>query len=655
MALWTSIAAKLKGVLNKMVGTKTIERELNIAPVISQQMEIAIATWSNMYQDKASWIHEPDAKNPVRVVSLGLPALIASEKARTALLEFNSEITPVTEEFEVENPDYEEPKEDEFGNIIPSTQKPTIMEEQPVGDTTRAEFLEEQYKKLKKQLRKQIEFGIAKGGLVIKPYPVYQEPFKENANNSPEKQNNLTQDENRVQGKETEGDVNTVTGNKENNNLTSNVNVGDKNVSNSKASDGGKQQEEQKPTYTIEFDFIQADSFYPLAFNVAGEITEAAFLDVRVEKDAIYRRLEYHKWEKSTLTVINKAYKSSNVEQNLTSKGVVDLGKEIPLTEVPEWSSLQEKTIVAPVSRPLFAYFKMPEANTIDMTSPLGVSGFSRAVHLIKDADMQYSRLLWEFEAGEMAIDIDRDALNFVTQGQGRDGKPFNRSSLGSTQERLFRRVDLGNEGDFFNVFAPALRDASLVQGLNTILMRIEDVTGLSRGTLSDAAAEARTATELKILKQRSFQTNADIQQAIEDALRDVVYAMNAYCDLYEITPPGEYDVNFEWDDSIIVDVDMELNKRMTLLQNGLTSKLELRMWYFGETERQAKEALQQVGNESSEQMEQDLMMQGNLNQMGAQFGNNNKENQFEKNNNKENQFDKNKKKKNKKEVRNNG
>ena len=178
--------------------------------------------------------------------------------------------------------------------------------------------------------------------------------------------------------------------------------------------------------------------------------------------------------------------------------------------------------------------------------------------------------------------------------------------------------------------------------------MRIEDVTGLSRGTLSDAAAEARTATELKILKQRSYQTNADIQQAIEDALRDVVYAMNAYCDLYEITPPGEYDVNFEWDDSIIVDVDMELNKRMTLLQNGLTSKLELRMWYFGETERQAREALQQVGEESTEQMEQDLMMQGNLNQMNNPFDKG--ENPFDKkekkdeDSKKENPFDKKKK-----------
>lgn len=631
MSMWSAILAKLRGVLETMIGSKTIERELKIAPVISSQMEIAIGQWSQMYKNKAVWLHEPDAINPVRIVSLGLPALIASEKARTALIEFNSEITTPTEEFEVENPDYEEPEPDEFGNIIPTSQKPTIMEEKPVSDTGRAEFLEEQYKKLKKQLRKQIEYGIAKGGLVIKPYPVYEEPFKTGEDNNPEQQK---QPENKGLSTTTE------------NNSTNELQLSDDKLSKelnkdvvkttqTQAKEGGKEQPVVKPSYTIEFDFIQADCFYPLAFNAAGEITEAAFLDIRVEKNWIFRRLEYHKWEKSTLTIINKAYKSSNVEQNRGATS--DLGKEIPLKEVPEWSSLQEKTVIGPVSRPLFAYFKMPEANTIDTTSPLGVSGFARAVDLIKDADMQYSRMLWEFEAGEMAIDIDRDALNFVTQGVGRDGKQFGKSEMGRSQQRLFRRVDLGSEGDTYNVFAPPLRDTSLVQGLNTILMRIEDVTGMSRGTLSDAAAEARTATELKILKQRSYQTNADIQKAIEDALRDVVYAMNVYCDLYEITPDGEYDVNFEWDDSILVDVDLELNKRMTLMQNGLMSKLELRQWYFGETERQARQALMSVQDESHEQMEEDLIMQGNLDNMAINNGKPKSGNPF----NKKNQSDK--------------
>ena len=278
--------------------------------------------------------------------------------------------------------------------------------------------------------------------------------------------------------------------------------------------------EEPTPTVDIEFDFIQADAFYPLAFNASGKITEAAFIQSKVEKNIVYRRLEYHKWENNTVTVINKAYKSSDVKNS----DVSDLGEEIPLTEVSEWKDLEPKATVKNVSQPLFAYFKMPEANTIDTTSPLGVSGFSRAINLIRDADMQYSRLLWEYEAGEMAIDIDRDALRTDIDVNG-----IEHTKPNHLQQRLYRKLDLGSESDTYYPYAPGLRDTNYISGLNTILMRIEDVCGISRGTLSDSADIARTATELKILKQRSYQTNDDIQHAIEDAIRDVIYVMNVY------------------------------------------------------------------------------------------------------------------------------
>lgn len=536
MSFWSSIISKLKEILKKMVGSRTIEQTLHVTPIMSSQMEHAIEQWSAMYKNQAEWLREPTYGDPVRVVSLGLPALIASEKARTALLEFQSEITTPTKEVEKANPNYVPPEPDEFGNIMPSMEPETIIEDKPVTSTDRAKYLDEQYKKLKKQLRKQIEYGIAKGGLVIKPYLVANE----------------------VDGKDTD--------------------------------------------WQMEFDFIQADAFFPLAFDASGQITEAAFIQTQVEKDVVYRRLEYHRWRNNVVTIINKAFKSNNNNTQSDMTGL-DLGSEIPLTSVSTWKDLKEKVEIKNIQKPLFAYFRMPEANTIDTSSPLGVSGYSRAVSLIKDADLQYSRLLWEYEGGELAIDIDRDALKTVQDSKGNMHTVPNRM-----QERLFRTIDLG-ESDTYQPYAPTLRDASFITGLNTILMRIEDVTGLSRGTLSDASVEAKTATEIKILKQRSFQTNADIQQAIEDCLNDVVYIMNAYCDLYKITKDGKYDVSFEWDDSIIVDVDTEMSKQMTLLQNGLTSKVEVRQWYFGETERQAQEALQKIKKESLGEAEDQMIM----------------------------------------------
>lgn len=556
--MWGNIVARLKEIIRNMIGSRTIQNELHVSYAISPKMETAIQTWTNMYMDKALWLHEPDDADPTNIVSLGLPAMIASEKARMALIELASEITAVTEQVEVPNPNYPgeiKYTQDADGEKIPiptTLPSETLIEERAIGDTSRAEYLESQYKKLKKQLRKQIEYGIAKGGLVIKPYIVTNKPVN------------------------TDGVDSDLT-----------------------------------PTIDIEFDFIQADAFYPLAFDASGRITEAAFVQSKVEKNQIYRRLEYHKWENNIVTVINKAYRSNNVRSSGDIDNV-DLGEEISLADVPEWKDLEPKAVIKNVTKPLFGYFRMPEANTIDPTSPLGVSGFSRAVNLIRDADIQYSRLLWEYEGGEMAIDIDRDALRPEIDGNGNI-----KSKPNHLQQRLFRKVDLGSDSDTYNPFTPALRDANYIDGLNTILMRIEDVCGISRGTLSDSADVARTATELKILKQRSYQTNADIQQAIEDAIRDVIYVMDVYATLYEITPEGEYNVNFEWDDSIIVDVDEELNKRLTLMQNGLASKIENRMWYFGETEQQAREALAKIDEENQKAQESDMIMQYELNNRG--------------------------------------
>lgn len=534
--MWSVIVQKLKEIFAKMIGSRTLEQTLHVSPIISSEMENAIQLWSDMYKGNPPWVHEPTWEDPSRVVSLGIPALIASEKARTALLEFSSEVTTPIEEVEIENPNYVEPQQDELGNILPSTQPKTIKEEKPVGNTERADFLNDNYKRLKKRLRTQIEYGVAKGGLAIKPYVVKR-------------------------------------GN----------------------------------DYSFEFDYIQADSFYPLAFDNNGLMTEAAFLQTHKDKDYTYTRVEYHKWEDNVVTVVNRAFKSTS---NINNNTGVDLGMEVPLTEVNEWKELEPTTVIKNVDKPMFAYFKMPEANTIDTTSPLGVSGYSRAVDLIKDADQQYSRLLWEYEGGEMAIDVDRDALSFVTDSAGNE-----HTVLPSLQRRLFRKIDLGDDSTY-QQFAPALRDAQYIQGLNAILMRIEDVTGLSRGTLSDVTIEAKTATELKMLKQRSYQTNEHIQKTIQATLEDVVYVMNAYCDLYKITPDGEYEISFEWDDSLITDKDDELGKRITLQQNGLASRVENRMWYFGETERQAVEALAKIDEENAKQAMTNMELEQQMTQV---------------------------------------
>lgn len=559
-----NIWERMKGAVKKMLGIEDIEKVINVKPVVSQDMVNAIQLWSDMYEGRAPWLKNPTPGDPERVVSLGLPSLIASEKARMVTIEMESEITPPMKDVEKENPNYEPPAVDENGQVSMGRETMLITEQEPTGPTERAEFLNEQYKKLKKQIRRQLEYGIAKGGLVIKPYIVQYE-----------------------------SDTPSFVSDDEDPDALSN--------------------EKPLPSAEIEFDFVQADRFFPLAFDNNGKITEAAFTQTKVDKDKVYTRIEYHKLEGRKVTVANYAFVRENNEA--IRRGFIhttgELGKPCDLSDVPEWANLSPVVEIQDVDRPLFAYFKMPEANTIDTYSPLGVSGYSRVVSLIRDADEQYSRMLWEFEGGELAIDVDRNALMMNTINGN------TQTRLPVKQERLFRKVDLNSE-ETYNVFAPTLRDDSLVHGLNVILMRIEDACGLSRGTISEqVSADARTATEMKILKQRSYATNADIQEALEDAMRDAVYVADVYCSLYDITPPGEYEISFEWDDSILVDSESELEKRLSMLNAGLTSKVETRMWYFGETENQAKAALQKIEDEKKLSMETNIMAQAELGQVG--------------------------------------
>ena len=557
-----SILSTLKGAWNKMFKPQTIEKVLNIRPNLSDEMFNAINLWSKMYENKSPWLREPDANSPIRVVSLGLPALIASEKARMATIEMEAEINAPMEEIEEPNPDYVPPGKDENGFPTMGQGSMTIKKSVPKGNTERADFLADEFEKVKKQIRRQLEYGIAKGGIAIKPYPIFDDDFKSTSDKGQTVKSNDVDDS------------------------------------------------EKKDYHAhFEFEYIQANGFYPLAFNASGKMTEAAFIQKLTDKDVVYTRVEYHKLEGKNCRIIQKAFKMDNNRSKYSTNPYdTELGKEVPLTEVAEWASLQPELIVKDVDRLLFAYFKMPEANTIDTYSPLGVSGYSRVVSLIKDADMQYSRLLWEFEGGELAVDVDRDALKLAQTPEGVDVtvRPY-------AQERLFRKIDLNSE-ETYNVFSPALRDDSLLNGLNAILTRIEDCTGMSRGTISNTPLnEAKTATELKILRQRSYSTNADIQEALEDTLKDVVYIMNVYCNIYDITPDGEYECSFEWDDSILVDIETELSKRLTLMQNGLASKLETRMWYFNETENQAKAALQKIEDEARRAIETNMQAQSQL------------------------------------------
>ena len=349
---------------------------------------------------------------------------------------------------------------------------------------------------------------------------------------------------------------------------------------------------------SLYFDFTYQGDFYPITFDDDGNITDIAFPDQFVEGEYLYTKVERHTFANNTVVVENKAYKAKLRDKDDDKDQ--DIGTEIPLTSVSKWANIEPEVTINNVEKPLYGYYKVPIANNVDMDSPLGVSVFHPAVKLIERTDKQFSRLDWEYEGGQLAIDVDPNAVTFQS---GYFGQVM---EMDDCKKRLYRGIDLGQDNTY-EAFAPTLRDTNYQAGLTKYLTKIEDTCGLSRGALSEVESEARTATEIKVLKQRQFRTVCNNQAALEKALNDAIYAMSVYIDLYNLAPQGDYTTTTEWKDSILTDTDTELEQKLNLEKEGILSKAEVRAWYTGESEEEAQLKIDEMEKKEQEKQLNDL------------------------------------------------
>ena len=334
------------------------------------------------------------------------------------------------------------------------------------------------------------------------------------------------------------------------------------------------------------YDFVQADDFYPCAFNSKDEITSAAFLSRKKDGTDYFTRVEKHTWEDTHYSIVNMAFRSKDAD---------DIGDQCSLEDIDEWADIDPVVLLENVECPLFAYFKIPLGNTIDPKSPLGVSVYAR-VHqagLLREADIQFQRLMWEYEGGELAIDASKDAFKL------RNGEP----ELPTGKERLYRMnvLETSDGKKLFDTFSPNLRDEAYGRGLNTVLKQIEDGCGLSRGCLSDPENTVRTATEIKMAKQRTYATVSSIQGSLEAALTTLVQASATLATLYNLAPAGEYELSFTWDDSVIVDAETERQRDLEEVASGIMQRWEYRKRWYGEDDATAKAMAAAANNAMSD------------------------------------------------------
>lgn len=319
-------------------------------------------------------------------------------------------------------------------------------------------------------------------------------------------------------------------------------------------------------------DMTGAAGFQPTKFDPTGRCIGGVFRDKPVKVNSkYYVRLESHDLTDTVYTIKNKAYYSD-------STGSV--GAPAPLEVVPEWADIQEEVTIQNMDGPLFAYFKPPIANTADTNSLCGMSiyGDAATVELIKQADEQWERLRWEFKSGERKVLMDG-----------------NTTTANMFDKRLFEIGAFTADGDFYQFLNPELRNDAVYKGFQDVIRRIEFNVGLSYGDISDPQTVEKTATEIRSGKQRKYVLISSIQTALEHTFDALIYAMDVYATLYGLAADGEYEVTYDWGDSILDDQetkDNEFARDLQLLNAGIMNDWEFRAKYFNEDEETAKAAL---------------------------------------------------------------
>lgn len=350
-------------------------------------------------------------------------------------------------------------------------------------------------------------------------------------------------------------------------------------------------------------DYVMPGSFAVTEKNSNGDILGIIFIDRRIKGDDYYTRLEYQHFASAigedgenagrTYTIENKAFKS---------KGSDSLGRSIKLTDVPEWKGIPESISISNVEKPLFGYFKMPYNNTIDYASPEGVAVFSNCLEELRNLDVAWSRKDAEVDDSQHLTFIDENALMKRDQNTGSK----ERVELPRFVKGLRRGVDAQSTID---EHVPTLLTDQRVADINSILSMISTKAGFSQGQfVLDRKTGIATATEIESDDSETVETITDIRNALKAAIKDLVYALDKYCDVFFDMPSGYVNVLDEdvadedifYFKDLLASFEQDRTRAYQLAMNKMYSKRKYLKEYEGFNDQEIDEMFAEIEKENA-------------------------------------------------------
>ena len=272
-----------------------------------------------------------------------------------------------------------------------------------------------------------------------------------------------------------------------------------------------------------------------------GEVTGIVFVDSQEVNEDYFTRLEYHRFmPDGVYAVSNRCYKG---------KSPNDLKTPVDIADTP-WSEMLEDAYITNITQPLYSVLKTPQANNIDVYSPMGMPIFSEAIEELKDLDIAYSRNAKEIKDSKRILLLDGDRMIPTGTAIKEQMNTFNLNRQQMGLPDMVKNVFGDGVNTFYQEINPTLNTETRITGINALLSQIGYKCGFSNGYfVFNETSGIQTATGVEAEQQRTIQFIKDVRDKLENCMNGILYALNALADLYKLAPRGPYEVVYDFGD----------------------------------------------------------------------------------------------------------
>lgn len=325
-------------------------------------------------------------------------------------------------------------------------------------------------------------------------------------------------------------------------------------------------------------DYITPGNFMPTHIDSNGNILGCVFWDTIQNGSTYYHRLEYQRFEDDIYVISNRAFKSKSKDS---------LDKEVSFDAVPKWKDIQPEAYIENLTAPLFAYYKMPYNNTIDTSSPLGVSVFSNAIKELRDLDIAWSRKSGEIQDSKHMTIVSPSAVQYANKKN-------------QTIPRFIKALDIGDVKDSpVHEHTATLLTEARINDINSILAMISTKCGFSQGEFKlDPRTGMVTATQVEADDRETIETIKEMRDSLKDTIEQLIYVIDQYCSLYGYAPFGLYETSYSFGD-LTYNYEEDRARHWQYVQQGKYPLWRYYVKFEGMSEEEAKNIVLEANEES--------------------------------------------------------